>query len=132
AQTPPARRSRSQPDPPRSPAPGDHAGRGPRPKPTRASSTSPETMKDHLRRDHPTEAEERSERHAGGRPTPQALVQARSAPQPAQANSGTRRLLLSQPGSGAAPGDGRPAGSVISLTWINVTWCQWTDVTQCQ
>jgi len=48
------------------PAPGDHASRVPRPEPTRASSTSPGTMNHHLRRDRPTEAEERSEQHAGG------------------------------------------------------------------
>jgi hypothetical protein len=45
------RRSRSQRDPPRSPAPDDHAERAPRPEPARACSTSPETMSHHLGRD---------------------------------------------------------------------------------
>ena len=47
--------------------------------PVGASSTSPGTMKDHLRRDHPTETEERSERHAGRPSNYAGLVQARSA-----------------------------------------------------
>ena len=44
-------RPRSQRDSPRSPAPNDHAGRAPRPEPARASSTSPETMSRHPRRE---------------------------------------------------------------------------------
>src|SRR5215475_6304404 len=49
----------------------------------RASPTSPGMMNHRVRRGDLMEAEESSERLAGGRPTPQALVQARSARYPA-------------------------------------------------